>query len=95
MAAVGEHKDVPEWTPDAYNSLPWVSFQTKKGQTWQRFSCAQDCGTKNQIKDNLISLCVKDPDGNEATISAPYQVYEYGYWLFNDWIYRRPMKGPK
>ena len=85
-----EPKNMPKFTPQEYNALPWVGFTNRKNQYWERFSTAQECGTRNAIKDNLVNACMNP----EATIQAPCIIYDYGYWLFRDWLYRREIKGP-
>lgn len=82
--------DMSPFTPQQIDSLPWVSFETKKKQTWQRFSTAEDCGTRTPIKKNLIDACMNP----EATIAAPCLIHDYGYWIFRDWLYRRQIEKP-
>jgi len=83
--------EMPQFTSQLYDSLPWVSFETKKGQTWYKFSTAEDCGSRNPIKKALIDACMSP----EATIQVPTLIHGFGYWIFRDWLYRREMKEPK
>jgi len=82
---------VPKFDAKDYDSLPWQKFENKRKQIWERFSTAEDCGDRNKFKQDLIDCCMNP----EATINAPMITYDYGYWIFKDWLYRRPMKTPK
>lgn len=85
---------IAQFNAEEYNSLPFKKFETKKKQIWERMSCAENVGDKERFLRDLINCCTRDADGNEATIQTPMICYDYGYWLFRDWIYRRPMPKP-
>ena len=87
-----ERAVVPKFTAEDYNRLGWTSFQTKKGQTWERIDIKTEYVDKTleAIKKDLIECCWHP----EATIQVPMLAYDYGYWIFKDAMYRRPMPKP-